>query len=167
MAAPKKTTKYQNISTMQTSVMRESSSGDAKSFALAPRAIVALTPDDVELTKDRCSPREQNCFDMGLVKAIPAGKSEHPDLGPSPKRMDAHTITNAMVEGTVDDVEALVATAQDMGHMVAFDRALQSVRQGMPETKIDAIDEVMTERRTEIAKEAKKRGQKLDAQIRG
>ncbi len=167
MAPPKKLTKYQNISTVQTSVQRDKGGGEAYSFALPPRAIVQLTEADVELTKDRCSPRDRNPFDMGLVKAIPSNMSVHPEVTDEPTRFDAQRVQTAMVDGTLAEVEEMLANAQDMGHMVMFDRSLMSVSKNMPEAKVNDLEQAMSDRRTAIASEAKRRGQTLDNQIRG
>jgi hypothetical protein len=165
--AQQKSKRYQNISTMATSVMRENRRGEPMPVMLAPRAIVQLTDDDVELTKDRSQSRERNPFDMGLVAEIPAGKDQHPDAPSVPPRFDGGRIQQIMLEGTIDELRELLERAQDVGHVVVFDRALAATRKNMPEARLNDIEQAITDRRTEIASDTRRRGERLDAVIRG
>lgn len=167
MPAAPKAKRYQNISTLSTAVLRDNGRGEPISQPVAPRGIVTLTQDDVEMTKDRHSPRERNPFDMGLIVEIPAGKTEHPDAPPVPARFDASRIQQIMLEGTMAELEEQLARTQDTGHMLVFDRALMVTGKNMPEARLNQIEQLVTDRRAELARETERKGRQLDAMLKG
>jgi len=145
-----KGTRYQNISTMVTSVLQN---GNPRT--LKPRMIISLSDDDVQETIDAYEDPDRNPFKIGLIETVPDGSLNHPEAPDAHKKLNPEQLKEMVSEGTIDDIERFILSLPDTGgiqtmHRVMIDLGdtLNKKRRQIVEDLVDArADDISTNQR--------------------
>ena len=139
------TKRYQNISTVTTNVMKTNARGESKSMTIKPAQIIHLTDEDVEATKDAFNPRDNNPFDQGWVKEVPKGEGAHPELSQLGKNPTMSSAAKTFHLGKAQ-TEEMIGKICDHRGLVICRRALDKEREGMGDSQVKAIEEMLDRR---------------------
>ena len=143
--APAKMKRYQNITTMNMSVMKEGAQGP-QCVTLRPNQIIHLTGKDVEMSKDAHQNPDDNPFDKGWISEIPAGESRHPDSPDVSRNPKTAKFRSVFGEGTEVEVKAVVEKIKDIRGITFAHRALEDVRERLGNKKADQISSLIDSR---------------------
>jgi hypothetical protein len=153
--------RFQNISTMITSVQK-----DGKPRQLNPRATVTLTDDDIAETRDASMDPAMNPFDLGLVAEIPAGENEHPDAPAQHKKLSAAQVKAFVTESPLAECIAAIEGLPDTGAMQSFKVALNEEHERIPVERARLIEDALDDLGGELAKQNKRLQQTYDDKFR-
>lgn len=143
--ADSRTARFQNISTLNTSVLK-----NGKSVGLKPAGIVELSGKDVQETKDASMDPERNPFDTGLVAQIPAGARVHPDAPKLAKGIRADKAATVVADGTMKDIRAMVEGIADNGGISVMNRVLEDLKDKIPEKRHADIEQLVEDQSSRI-----------------
>lgn len=141
--------RYQNISTVTTSLMRKGASGEFKNETVRPGQIFTLTEDDISMTKDAYRPRENNPIDRKFIVEIPKGEDTHPDAPVLKRNPTVKQAADAMRSG-VEDVAKVLAGIIDFRGLVIMRRALDQEREALTDSQFRDIDRLIDRRSNDV-----------------
>jgi hypothetical protein len=156
--------RYQNISTMTTSVVKKSANGEFKSATMKPGQIIHVDEQDIEMTKDSYNPRENNPFDRGFVALIPEGKTTHPkapklNRNPSPKQ------AQEAVKAGVDEAKAVISKIQDYRGLTIMRRALDAERKALSDSQFSEINRLIDRQVDKVERVQKENSERLNTVV--
>lgn len=157
--------KYQNISRIQTSVVRKTADG-IKSAPVAPAQIVDLSEEDVRATNDRYPDPDDSPLNNGMIEKIPEGKDRHPDAPNLGKHPSGRKVDAAIRKLDLDTLDKLMSTIMDMGGIVRVrsltSRAVTDGRIGEDDQgRIDRLIQKHENRVREVVSAAEEQARKL------
>jgi hypothetical protein len=154
--------RYQNISTVTTSVVKKSAGGDFKTLTVKPGQVIHVNDDDIEMTKDSYNPRTANPFDRGFIASIPDGKTEHPNAPKLTKNPTLKQAQSAIREGTI---KKTLANITDHRGLVMVRRALESERKAISDSQFSEIDRMIDKQQDKVDRFQRDNAEKFGIQV--
>lgn len=139
--------RMQNISMINTSVMKKRPNGDYKAITVRPGQIIHLDDDDVQMTNDSYNPQNASPLVRGLVSEIPEGLSAHPDFPGVSRNPSSKQAQEAIKGGKAAE---LIEKVSDFRGLLIFRRALDAERNALSDSQFSEVNRLINSRTSVI-----------------